>query len=146
MSFLNAMNKTSLTALMKLLSCCLVPPQRWAVWAMEICLGLLRAGSNSPEDFSWWLQHQWPLCCVNDLSWSVLPLGIASAKHYWPQVTTPNIWWTTADCISGYEIPSQQCKLGMLSMLQSFPFILLVEVLVTSHRNVLKEQRKGRRF
>lgn len=34
----------------------------------------------------------------------------------------------------------------MLSMLQSFPFVLLLEVLVTSHRNVLEEQRKGERF
>lgn len=31
-------------------------------------------------------------------------------------------------------------------MLQSFPFVLLLEVLVTSHRNVLEEQRKGERL
>lgn len=37
-------------------------------------------------------------------------------------------------------MPWQQCTLGMLSMLQSFPFIFQLEVLVNFHINVFKKR------
>lgn len=97
-------------------------------------LWLLSAVNNRAEkNYSWWL-----LCCdLSDLSQSILPLGTAAAAEYsWPwPASSLNILWTTAGCISGYEIPPQQCQSGMWGTLP-FPPRFTVRGVWTFHINV----------
>lgn len=97
-------------------------------------LWLLSAVNNRAEkNYSWWL-----LCCdLSDLSQSILPLGTAAAAEYsWPwPASSLNILWTTAGCISGYEIPPQQCQSGMWGTLP-FPPRFTVRGVWTFHTNV----------